>query len=325
VRQEQPGDSRGGLLYGLAAYGLWGVMPLYFWVVKVVPPLELLAHRIVWSVLFLAMLLTALGRWGEVARCLRVARTRWLLLASTALVALNWYAFIYGVSVDRVVDTSLGYFVNPLVSILFGVLLFGERLGGWKWLALALASGGIIYLVVALGQVPWIALVVAFSFGLYGVVRKVAPVDGLVGLSVETLLLLPAAGLYLAVVSLRAEAALGGHGPAVDALLLASGVVTAVPLMCFGEGARRIRLSTLGFLQYLAPTAQLLLAVLVFREPFPPAQQACFGCIWSALAIVTADSLLAQRRRAGPPGGPAPAGLPDGVGRRVRQRTLGDL
>jgi chloramphenicol-sensitive protein RarD len=315
VRPEQAGDSRSGLLYGLAAYGLWGLMPLYFRAVAAVRPVELLAHRIIWSAVFLAVLVTALGRWGEVARCFRTPRTRRLLLASTVLIALNWFVFIYGVSAGQVVGTSLGYFVNPLVSILFGVVLFHERLGGWKWGALALAAGGLVYLVAALGQVPWIALVLAFSFGLYGVVRKVVPVDGLVGLAVETLMLLPAAGLFLAYWSGTPGWALGRHGRGVDGLLLLSGVVTAVPLVCFGQAARRVRLSTLGFLQYLGPSLQLLLAVLAFGEPFPPAQQVCFGCIWLALAVVSADSLLARRRaagrarRAGPALRPAPVPL----------------
>ncbi len=293
----QQTGSRSGLLYGLAAYGLWGVLPLYFVAVKGVQPVELLAQRVVWSVLLLFALLTFLGRWGELRAGLRSARTRWLLLASTILIAVNWFAFIYGVWSDQNIQNSLGYFINPLFSIVLGVAFFRERLRPWQWAGLALAAGGLAYMIVALGEVPWIALSLAFSFGLYGMVRKVAPVDGVVGLTIETLFLLPVALTFLAGWSVWGENAFGRLGWQIDVLVVLSGAVTAVPLICFGQAARRLPLSTLGFLQYLAPSCQFLLAVLVMEEKWRPAQQIGFGCIWAALVLVSVESVLAQRKR----------------------------
>ena len=289
--------SHAGLVYGLAAYGLWGLMPLYFRVVAEVAPLELLSHRIVWSVVLLAGLLTILRRWPKVWACLRQPKTCGLLVASTILIAINWYFFIVGVSTKQVVQNSLGYFINPLFSILLGVVVFRERLRGAQWVALALASCGLGYLVVEGDQFPVIALSLAGSFSLYGLVRKVAPVESLVGLTIETLFLTPLAAGALVFWASRGELMLGTLGTRVDSAVLASGVVTAVPLLCFGAAARRLPLSTMGFLQYLAPTLQFLIAVLVLGEPFLPAQQVGFPFIWSALVIVTIDALLARRTR----------------------------
>lgn len=288
-------DSRAGLLFGLAAYGLWGVLPLYFRAVAVVPPLELLAHRIVWSVLILAVLITVLGRWPVVAAALRLPRTRWLLLATTLLIALNWFIFICSVTSGQVMQSSLGYFINPLLNVLLGLVVFRERLRPVQWLALALAAGGLVYLVVRLGELPWIALTLACSFALYGLFRKIVPVDALVGLTVETLLLLPAAAAFLAVRHGNGTASFGQVGGQIDVLLAVSGAVTTVPLLCFVAAARRLRLTTLGFLQYLAPSLQFLIAVLVLDEPFQPVQQVSFALIWAALVLVTLDSFGRRR------------------------------
>jgi chloramphenicol-sensitive protein RarD len=279
-------------------------MPLYFRAVAAVRPAELLAHRIVWCALVLAGLLTALGRWRDLARCLRTGRTTALLLASAVLIATNWLVYIYGVWTQRILHTSLGYFVNPLFSVLLGMAFFRERLRPWQWAALALAAAGLAHQVVAAGELPWIALVLAGSFGLYGLIRKAAPVDGLVGLTVETLMLLPAAAACLGCWAWAGTSSFGKGDATVDGLLLLSGVVTAVPLLCFGQAARGLRLSTLGFLQYLAPSIQFLLAVSLLGEPFRRQQQITFGCTWAALAVFTAESVLA-RRRAAPPGRPA--------------------
>jgi chloramphenicol-sensitive protein RarD len=315
-------DFRSGLVYGFAAYGLWGVMPLYFHAVTDVPALELVSHRVLWSVLLLAVVLAFLGRWTALLRCLRVPRTRWLLVASTLLIASNWYAFIHGVNTGQVVQNSMGLFVTPLLSVLLGVVFFRERLRPVQWLALGLAAAGLVYQVVALGEWPWIAFYLAGSFAAYGLIRKVAPVDTLVGLTAETLLLLPAALAALAWWGSRGRLSLGAHGPALDALLVASGAITAEPLFCFGQAARLLPLSVLGFLQYLAPSLQFLLAVLVFEEPFRPAQQVSFGMIWAALALVSVQALLARRAaradlgRADRP--PARPGLPaPGLARRA--------
>ena len=292
-----PPRSHAGLVYGLAAYGLWGLMPLYFRIVADVNPLELLAHRIVWCVVLLAALMTAFRRWPEVWACLRHPKTCGLLAASTVLIAVNWYAFIVGVSTRQVVQNSLGYFINPLFSILLGVVVLGERLRGAQWAALALASAGLAYLIVAGGELPIIALALATSFSLYGLVRKVVHVDSLVGLTVETLFLAPVAASALVLWALRGELMLGTMGVGVDLAVLGSGLVTAAPLLCFGAAARRLPLSTMGFLQYLAPSLQFLIAVFVLGEPFRDEQRVGFPLIWSALAIVTVDALVARHLR----------------------------
>ena len=292
-----PPRSHAGLVYGLAAYGLWGLMPLYFRIVADVNPLELLAHRIVWCVVLLAALMTAFRRWPEVLACLRHPKTCGLLAASTVLIAVNWYAFIVGVSTRQVVQNSLGYFINPLFSILLGVAVLGERLRGAQWAALALASAGLAYLIVAGGELPIIALALATSFSLYGLVRKIVHVDSLVGLTVETLFLAPVAASALVFWTARGELMLGTMGVGVDVAILGSGVVTAAPLLCFGAAARRLPLSTMGFLQYLAPSLQFLIAVFVLGEPFRDEQQVGFPLIWSALAIVTVDALEARHLR----------------------------
>jgi chloramphenicol-sensitive protein RarD len=291
-------DLRSGLVYAVAAYGLWGLMPLYFRAVAEVPALELLAQRILWSVVLLAGVLVSVGRWGELVRCLRAPRTRWLLLASALLIAANWLVYIHCVTIKQVVQASLGYFINPLLNVLLGVLFFRERLRPVQWLALALAGAGLVYLVGSLGEGPWLALVLAGSFAAYGVLRKVAPVDTLVGVTAETLLLLPAAVTALGWWAWQGQLSLGAQGWTVDGLLLASGAVTAGPLLCFGQAVRRLPLSLLGFLQYLAPSLQLLLAVLVLGEPFGRAKQVSFGLIWAALVLLSLQVLLARRAAA---------------------------
>jgi chloramphenicol-sensitive protein RarD len=291
--------SSSGLTYGVVAYGLWGVMPLYFRAVSATPTLQFLAHRVLWSVVLLAVAVACLGRGREILACLRQPRTRWLLLAGALLIGSNWGVFIYGVNTDQVVQNSLGSFINPLLSVLLGVLVFRERPRPVQWLALGLAAGGLVYLVAALRQWPWIAFYLAVTFASYGLIRKSAPVDTLVGLTAETLLLLPVALAALGWWTWQGNLVLGTQGWLADVLVLASGLATAGPLFCFGQAARRLPLSTLGFLHYLSPTLQLLLAVLVLEEPFVPAQQISFGLIWAALALVSLEALLA--RRAGRP------------------------
>jgi chloramphenicol-sensitive protein RarD len=288
VEQTEQADSAGGLAYGIAAYVLWGLMPLYFDMVRrEVKPLELLAHRIVWSVVLLAAVLTVLGRWDSLRAALAGRRTRGLLLASSLLLAVNWFVYIYGVATQRIVHCSLGYFINPLLNVLLGVVFFHERLRPIRWLALLLAGAGVVYLMAAVREVPWIAFTLAGSWAFYGVIRKVAPVDALSGVMVETLYLLPPSVVYLAWWMQRSDSAFGRVSGQLDMLLVASGVVTTAPLLCFGAAARRLRLSTLGFLQYLAPSLQLLLAVLFIGEPFGRKQQVSFGLIWAALVLAS--------------------------------------
>jgi chloramphenicol-sensitive protein RarD len=317
LERSTPPESRIGLLYGIAAYGLWGVMPIYFRAVKVVGPFELLAHRIVWSAVLLAGLITIFGRWRQVYSCLAEPRSRWLMVGCTVLIAINWGVFIYGVSVNEVVQNSLGYFINPLLNVLIGVVVFRERPRIVQWLALALACVGLAYLIAMGKGFPWIAFALGISFATYGLLRKIAPVETLLGLSVETFLLTPVALAALGWWGAQGESSFGKLGWQVDGLLLFSGVATTGPLFCFGQAARKLRMTTLGFLQYLAPTMQFLIAVLRFDEPFDRTRQISFTLIWSALALVMIDSLVRMRqnvraRTAPPPRGsersdPAPA------------------
>jgi chloramphenicol-sensitive protein RarD len=296
-------ERNGGLLYGFSAYAIWGVLPLYFSLITpFAKPLELLAHRLLWGLLFLSLALTASGRRGTALATLRDRRTRWLLVVSALLVATNWFVFLFGVSSGRVVETSLGYFLTPLVSIVLGLLVFRERLRSAAKVGLALSVAGIVYLVAALGTLPWMALTIAFSFGRYGMVRKIARVDGLVGLFVETLILAPAAAVYLLVQASSGGGAVVLGSVRVIALLVLSGTLTAVPMICYGEATRRLKLSTLGFLQYLLPTLQLLQAVTMLGEPFRPELQVCFALIWTALAMVAVDSVLFQSSPRSDPG-----------------------
>lgn len=287
------GTTRAGLLYGLAAYGWWGLVPLYFKAIDRIPPLEILAQRIVWSMLFLAVLLRAVGRWNEVKRCFHRPMI-WTFLATTLLIAANWYVFILSVERKQVVQTSLGYFITPLMNVGLGMFFFRERLRRLQWLALTLAVAGVLIFALAHHELPWLALSLAGSFGLYGLLRKTLPVDGLIGLSVESLLLLPVAGGYL--LWQLEHQALGQYGWQFDVLLLFSGVVTAVPLMCFAQAVRRLPLTTVGFLQYLSPSLSFLLAVLVFQEPFEDIKWVSFAFIWTALAIFSVDAVRTYRR-----------------------------
>ena len=285
------GSSRAGVGWALAAYTWWGFIPVYFKALRHVPPLETLAHRIVWSVVVLAILITALRRWRAVGQVVGDRRLLALLLLSTALLASNWFVFIWAVAHEHVLDASLGYFINPLVSVFLGSTVLGERLTRAEWIAVALTAVAVSGLTLALGAAPWVALFLAGSFAMYGLVRKIAQVSALEALTVETALLLPPAVVYLLVRGAGGGLVFGTGSPSTDALLLSAGVITAVPLLCFGFAVGRLRLSTMGVLQYVSPSLQLLLAVAAYHEPFLAAEKAAFVCIWAALAIFTADNL----------------------------------
>jgi chloramphenicol-sensitive protein RarD len=276
--------------YGIAAYGWWGLIPLYFKTVSHVAPLEVLTHRALWSFVTLAILVRLLGRWGALWKERRNGRL-WLMLGLTScLIAANWLTFIYAVVSGQVLQSSLGYFINPLVNVLLGVIFLRERLRPYQTLSIALALVGVLVLTSLVGVVPWIALTLAVTFAVYGLLRKLMPVDGLVCLTVETLVLTPLALGYLGYLSLAGTAT--GTGAANLGLLMLSGPITTIPLLFFGAAARRLRLSTLGIVQYLTPSLQFLAAVLLFHEPFSRAQIISSACIWMAVAIYTAGSLV---------------------------------
>jgi chloramphenicol-sensitive protein RarD len=297
-----PRRARAGLVYALGAYLAWGVVPSYFKLLAHVPPLLVLSHRVVWSVVFLLFLVILQHKWREVRDAVKDWRTLALLGGSTVMIAANWYVFIWAVGNGRVLQASLGYFINPLVNVLLGVAVLRERLRPGQVAGLLLAAAGVGVLTVATGGVPWVSLSLAFSFGMYALLRKTAHVAPLAGLSVETALLLPHALLVVTGVGPRAILPDGpahvSHGT--FALLAAAGVVTAVPLLMFAAGAKRLRLSTLGFLQYLTPTCQFSLAVFAYHEPFRREQLVSFALIWSGLLAFTLETVVflrAQRVR----------------------------
>lgn len=291
-----PRTSRHGLLLGIAAYGVWGLIPFYFRSLGDLPPSEVLAHRVLWSLLFLAVLLTLWRRWPQVAVGVRSRRVLAALAVSAALIGLNWFTYIYSVMSQQVLQASLGYFITPLVNVLLGMVFLGERLRPLQLLGVVLASLGVLNLALAGAGLPWISLTLAVSFAFYGLLRKTTAIDSTQGLFVETALLSPLAAGWLAWL-IASGTAVAPRDPAGSLpLLMAGGVVTTVPLLCFVAAARQLRMSTLGFLQYLSPTLQFLVAVLAFKEPFSRTQLASFACIWLAIALYSADSLWLLRQ-----------------------------
>jgi chloramphenicol-sensitive protein RarD len=280
--------SRAGLCYGLGAYSVWGVLPLYFHVLSAVAPWIILCHRIFWSVVFLVIVVSVRGEWKAILTILRSRRNVMLLFAGAVLIALNWLIFIYAVGSHQLLEASLGYFINPLLSIALGMVFLGERLRRWQWLAVLIAGLAVANLAWRGAGFPWIAVSLACSFGFYGLVRKKVDINSLHGLLVETAILFPIAIAQLAVVPARAIP------PATLGILSLSGILTAVPLLMFGAALRRLQLSTIGFLQYIGPTLQLLVAVVVFHEPLERAKLTSFALCWLGIAVYTADSILTR-------------------------------
>jgi chloramphenicol-sensitive protein RarD len=284
-----------GIIPAASAYILWGFLPLYFKFVHDVPALETVAHRVIWSVLLLVAILALRRNFGAFRASLN-RRTVLIFSASAALLAVNWLVYVYAVTSGFVVETSLGYFINPLVNVLLGTIIFHERLRLTQWIPIGLAALGVAYLTFSLGSLPWIALALAFTFGLYGLVKKVAPLGSLYGLTLETSLLFIPASAYLIYDEITGAAYFGHAGIATTALLLLLGAVTAVPLLLFARGARQVPMTTLGLLQYIAPTLQFLTGVFLYGEPVTTERLVGFGIIWTALAIYSVESILNYRR-----------------------------
>jgi chloramphenicol-sensitive protein RarD len=294
---EQYPEFRAGLFLGLGAYAIWGVLPLYFKFVAHVPATEIVSHRIVWSLLFLGALATLWRKWAGIRAALSTPKAALTLVLTAALIGVNWLVYIYAVVSGHVLEGSLGYYLNPLVNVLLGVLLLKEKLSLPQKIAVGLAAAGVAALAAGAGEGLWISLTLAGSFAAYGFLRKVMPVDSLEGLSLETLFLAPlAAGWILYVQHSGTGAFLADR--TTDVLLVLGGALTAIPLLLFTAAARRLPYSTLGFLQYVAPSLQFLLAVLAFGEPFTLAHKICFGAIWAALAIFTVEGIRAGRAAA---------------------------
>jgi chloramphenicol-sensitive protein RarD len=289
-------ETRRGAVFGATAYLLWGIFPLYFPLLDPAGAVEVLAHRVVWSLVVVLVLVQVTHRWPAVRAVMADRRKVARLGTAAAFLAVNWGVYIYGVTTGRVVETSLGYFINPLVTVMLGVIVLRERLRPAQWAALGVATVAVVFLAVQAGRLPWIALVLAFSFGTYGLLKKTSQVGALEGLVVETAVLAPVAVLYAVVIQVSGHATLTSHGPGHAALLALTGLITAVPLLFFGAAASRVPLTTLGLLQYLAPTLQFLLGVLFFHEAMSALRLLGFGLVWAALVMFTAD-LLGQRRR----------------------------
>ena len=300
------GQRRAGIASGLTAYLLWGLFPLYWGLLEPATPTEVLAARVIFSLVFLVGLVTLTRQWGPVRAVLADRRTLGILSLAAAVVTVNWGVFIWAVDNDHVVDASLGYFINPLVSIALGVVVLRERLRRLQWLAVAIATLAVLFATVTLGRPPWVALILAFSFGFYGLAKKLAGVDAVASLTVEMLVLAPFALAYLAWLSARGDLVLGSEGLAHALLMAGAGPVTALPLLFFGFAAHRVPLSVLGPLQYVAPSLQLLIGVWLFGEPMSPQRWLAFVGVWIALVAFTVDAVRAARARgldAGQPGG----------------------
>lgn len=286
-----------GVAFAATAFSIWGVVPLYFKQLEDILPGEVLAHRIIWTAVLLCLLLVATRRIRHLAPLWQVPGVWQRVVIASALISANWLVFLWAVMNQRVLETSLGYFINPLVSVLLGVVFLSERLRAAQIVAVAIAAAAIGYLVIQYGKLPWVSLVLAFSFGLYGFMKKKIALDALNGLFAETLVLLPFMLAYAVWITVRGEAAFATGELRYDILLPIAGPLTLIPLTCFAAGARRVQLSTIGFLQYLAPSLSFCLAVFVFHEAFGRAQLITFSLIWLSLAVYTVDSLHASHRR----------------------------
>jgi chloramphenicol-sensitive protein RarD len=288
---ESHASVRLGLLFGIGAYGIWGFFPLYFPLLEPASALEILCERFVFSLLFMAVVLTVTRSWSRLRPVLHHRRSLLLLSAASALIAVNWGVYIWAVNDGNVVEAALGYFINPLVLVLIGVAFLGERLRPLQWVAVGIAALAVLVLTVGLGKLPWIALALAFSFAGYGTIKKLVGADPMASLTVETAVASPFALAYLVHLQLTGALVLGADSNGKSLLLMGTGVITAIPLVLFGAAANRIPLTSMGLLQYLTPIIQFVIGVAVLGESMPPARWAGFAIVWAALAVFSYDGL----------------------------------
>lgn len=284
-------------MFGLTAYLMWGLFPLYWPILEPAGAVEILSHRVLWSLLVVVVLVMVTGRRKQLRALFADRRKLLLLTAAAAVIAVNWGTYIWGVNNHRVVETSLGYFINPLVTVLMGVFILGERLRTLQWIAIAVASVAIVGITVEYGRPPWIALVLAFSFGTYGLLKKLAGVEAVESLTYETLALAPLAAVYLVTIAARGDGHFTTNGTGHTVLLMTTGIVTAVPLLLFSSAAIRVPLTTIGLLQYLAPVLQFLLGVTALHEHMSATRWVGFALVWVALVIFTVEALRHRRRQ----------------------------
>ncbi|TIH13269.1 EamA family transporter RarD [Marinifilum sp. JC120] len=284
-------DTHDGLFYAAAAFVMWGLLPIYWKTLEEVPALELLCNRIVWSLFFVGILLSCKNRWAEVKNALADRKGKLLLTISSCLIGTNWFVYIWAVNHGHVVDTSMGYYMTPLMNGLLGFIFIKERLERLQVIAILLAACGVIYSIIDYGHIPYIALTLAITFSFYGLVRKVMKVESLPGLFIETAALAPASAAYLVWLAFSGEISIYKINTIENLLLLGTGAATSLPLIFFAHGARRLRLITLGMMQYIAPTLALMLGVFVYNEPFSSARMVTFAFIWSGIAVYVADGI----------------------------------
>jgi chloramphenicol-sensitive protein RarD len=283
-----------GTWYGIGAFVLWGVLPLYWKALDAVPSLEILAHRIVWSFVFVTILLFVSGRLKQVKEILVKRNNRVAMLISALLISGNWFIYIWAINTEHVIEASLGYYINPLLSVALGMIVLKERLNFWQLISLFLATVGVLFITYQYGKVPWIAISLALTFGLYGLAKKVANLDSIIGLAMETLFVTPVAFIFLVYLQVTSSGSFGTITWETTLLLIGSGVATALPLLWFAQSTKRIPLSTVGFLQYLAPTISLLLGIFVFKESFTTSHVVSFGFIWLALLLYSLSNMKAM-------------------------------
>lgn len=288
--------TRQGVLFAIAAYTIWGVAPIYFKLLAAVPAAEILSHRIIWSFILVFGLILLTSRLERLKPILRHRPTMLKLALATVLLGGNWFLFIWAVNADRILDASLGYYINPLLNVAIGMAFFGERMRRMQWVAIAMAVTGVMVQIVSFGEVPWIALVLATSFSVYGGIRKRLPVDSITGLWLETLILLPIVLIYMLFFANSMAADMSQNSWSLNLLLIAAGIVTTVPLLCFTAAAQRIRYSTLGFFQYIGPSLMFVVAVWLYNEPLAMDKLVTFGIIWAALALYSIDTIIFQSR-----------------------------
>jgi chloramphenicol-sensitive protein RarD len=293
-------DTTAGVLFGIGAYGLWGLLPLYFFVLQPAGAVEIVANRVVWSLLFCTLLITVTRSWRVLGSAFRDRTVLGTLSIAAALIAVNWLTYTYGVTTGQAVEASLGYFINPLVSVLLGVFVLKEKLRPLQWAAVVIGFIAVIVLTISYGKLPWIALTLAVSFGLYGFVKKrIGPkADAITSLTMETVVLTPLAAATMIFLALSGTATLATHGNGHFWLLAASGIITAVPLLFFGASARRLPMTTIGLLQYFAPVLQFIVALVVLGETMTTDRWIGFGVVWLALLVLTVDMVAAARKNA---------------------------
>jgi chloramphenicol-sensitive protein RarD len=284
-----------GILSGIGAYVLWGFFPIYWKYLHDVPALQVIGHRIGWSFLLLMLVILVSGQWKEFRSAISQPRVIGIYSIAAVLLSVNWLVYVWGVNAGFIVETSLGYFINPLLSVLLGVIFLRERLRPAQWIPVSIAAIGVIYLTTVYGRLPWIALSLAFSFGFYGLVKKLAPLGSLHGLTLETGIVFPAALVYLLIVEANGSGAFLHDSSLIDIFLIGAGVVTTIPLLMFASAAKQIPLTVVGLLQYIAPTLQFLIGIFIYKEPFDRSHFVGFGIVWVALVIFWVENYLSHR------------------------------